>query len=165
MRGIVIIILALLVSAAAHAQPATYAVVCTAPCVAPDGTTQPAGTTLNFVRWDPAVPWLPADAAGNPALVHAVPFAGQTIYAPPVPVATIIPGIVLWNRMVTGEQTGFENYVIAHPMALPTFVQIITGTIDLTSPVTASWFAFMVTAGLITSQRATIVLTPTNTGL
>ena len=59
------------------AHAAKYAIVCTVPCVVSDGTTQPAGTTINApVEWNGVSPWTP------PPNTQAVPYTGQVAYSP-----------------------------------------------------------------------------------
>lgn len=72
-------ILWLLAGSAADAAASNWAVVCTATCVALDGTTQPSGTTIEEISWDGVSPWTP------PPNTHAVPFTGQSVYQPPAP--------------------------------------------------------------------------------
>ncbi|WP_298281295.1 hypothetical protein [Acidocella sp.] len=81
MRALIIAALALF-PFVAHAAPANYAIECTAPCVASDGTTQPAGTFLNTVVADPSNGWLPTDGAGNSQDVKLVPDTRQPVYVP-----------------------------------------------------------------------------------
>ena len=47
------------------AQAQAYAITLSAPGIACDGTTQPAGTIINFVLWDGVTPYTPQDYAGN----------------------------------------------------------------------------------------------------
>jgi hypothetical protein len=72
---------AFLIASTAHAAPTRYLVVCTAPCTAPDGTTQPVGTALNRVLADPAQ-FNPGDG------LSLVADDGRAIYAPPAPAIT-----------------------------------------------------------------------------
>lgn len=65
--------------ASAHAAPAPYVLECSpSSCTAPDGTTQPAGTFTRTFEWDGATPY------ALPSGTVAVPYTGQTVYAPPV---------------------------------------------------------------------------------
>ena len=72
------VLLFLLLMAPAVAAPlSSWAVVCTAPCIASDGTTQPTGTTLMKIWWDGVAFWPP------PPNTQVVPDTGQTVYVPP----------------------------------------------------------------------------------
>jgi hypothetical protein len=62
----------------------TYAVQLTANGIASDGTTQPAGTILNFVLWDGVTPYTPHDFAGNSSNCTLVTATGtMAVYQPP----------------------------------------------------------------------------------
>jgi hypothetical protein len=62
-----------------------YAITLTAPGIACDGTTQPAGTIINFVRWDGVTPYTPQDYAGNTTNVSiSLAQPGQQSYQPPL---------------------------------------------------------------------------------
>ena len=77
MRLLILLLLALAVPARAAQQ---YVVTCSAPCLAPDGTTQPAGTALNRIV---------ASAGFSPgAGLALVPDIGQALYLPPMPATT-----------------------------------------------------------------------------
>ena len=80
MRALILIVALL---AAVPAQAATYAIVCAAPCVASDGTTQPAGTALAAIAYDGRAPYTP------PPNTAVVPYAGQTIYVPATPAPSL----------------------------------------------------------------------------
>lgn len=66
-------LLVLGLSASAHAG--TYVLQCTAPCVASDSTSQPAGTYLQKIEWDGVTPY-------NPPGFAVLPYTNQTIYQP-----------------------------------------------------------------------------------
>ncbi|AHJ63432.1 Hypothetical protein GbCGDNIH3_5068 [Granulibacter bethesdensis] len=74
MRKAIIAVIALLLGAAA---PASYVQVCTAPCVAQDGTTQPAGTVLNRAVW--------IEPPAHDGTTEWRPDQGQPLYQPVAP--------------------------------------------------------------------------------
>ena len=71
-----LILAALMVLAATAAHADTYVLHCTGPCTAMDGTTQPAGTFIRTFAWDGVTPYTP------PPNTEAIPYTGQTLYAP-----------------------------------------------------------------------------------
>lgn len=121
----VLTLISLLIATAAQAQtPQTYALQCTASCVASDGTTQPAGTTLNLVQWDGVSAWSP------PAGMTAVLYAGQAIYQP----APAVPSqITRWQAYQTMLAT--PSQINAAPATVYTDMQTLVaatgGTMQL----------------------------------
>lgn len=94
----------LLIAPAYAAQSSSWAVVCTASCTALDGTSQPAGTTIEKIWWDGVSNWSP------PANTQVVPYTGQTVYTPPSPsltaaqqgAAAIASGVTItWSASTT----------------------------------------------------------------
>ncbi|APH54834.1 Hypothetical protein GbCGDNIH9_5068 [Granulibacter bethesdensis] len=71
MRKAIMTAASLLLGAAA---PASYVQICTAPCVAQDGTTQPAGTVLNRAVW--------IKPPARDATTEWQPDQGQALYHP-----------------------------------------------------------------------------------
>lgn len=71
--------LLLLWCAPAAGATQTYALVCSVPCQASDGTTQPVGTILpgSLSKWDGVTPW------DIPSGFSVVRYTGQPIYRPP----------------------------------------------------------------------------------
>jgi hypothetical protein len=107
-----------------QAAPLTiYALVCSVSCVAPDGTTQPAGTLLpgHLSQWDGVTPW------AAPSGFAAVPYTGQTIYKPIPNTATQSPDFA-GNSPIYGPDGAVEALTgwvpgatqpITFPMLLP----------------------------------------------
>lgn len=142
----------LLFAVPAQAAVQVYALQCSAPCVASDGTTQPAGTILPgmLTRWDGVTPWTP------PPGFTAVVYTGQGIYQPTVAAPNIITGYLLWKRLTTAEQNAligkgasFTNIALLY---------IANPSVSVTDPQTISDFAALVTAGVLTSQRRDQIL-------
>lgn len=111
--------LALLFAAPAFAG--NYVVTYAAPCVASDGTTQPAGTVVNRILADPTF---------NPGMgLTLQPDTGQAIYSPPVQVPTSIQSLAFISRFTPAEQSALMT---ANPMW---GIQIVAaGTVDVTDP-------------------------------
>lgn len=143
-----LIFAALLCAGSAHA--AQYAVVCTAPCVASDGTTQPAGTVIaGPVLWDGAARWT------LPAGQQAVAWTGQTVYAPAPAAPTQLSSLDFLKRFTSDERAAIR----ATP-ALADWVSLATAstTIDVTDPLLLQGMAGAVAAGAITTARSAQIL-------
>jgi hypothetical protein len=142
----------ILLPIAAHAD--RYAQVCAAPCVASDGTTQAAGTTIGIVMWDGVTPF---PQAGG---VSLVPFSGQVPYGPTV-VGTTLTRAALLARFTTAEKAAIataagtidsDAWVILH-------IHLnLTTTLDLSTSQMQQDFATLVTDGLLTQARATQIM-------
>ena len=142
-----LILFALLISPAYAAQPSSWAVICTAPCIAQDGTTQPAGTVVQKIWWDGVSNWTP------PANAQVVPDTGQTLYTPPPVAPTTIDSLDFINRFTTAEQTAL---MAADPLW---GVQIAAaGMITVTNPQLLTEMQAAVAAGALTKARMTQVL-------
>ena len=139
----IIAALTLLISAPAFAG--NYVVTCTAPCVAPGGSTQPAGTVINRILADPTF-------SPGPGL-SLKPDTGQAVYAPPPPPVTTISALAFIGRFTAAEQSALMS---ANPMW---GLQIAAaGTVDVTDPRVIAGLDAAVKAGAITQARATQVL-------
>lgn len=136
---------------AAHAG--TYAQVCTAPCVARDGTTQAAGTTIGIVLWDGVADF--PQASG----VSLVPFTGQVPYAPAL-VGTTLTKAALIARFTTAEATAIRTAAgTVNSDAWGVLVRFNGSTmLDLSTPQMQSDFALLVADGLLTQARATQIM-------
>ena len=134
---------ALLFSAPAFAG--NYVVTCTAPCVASDGTTQPAGTVLNRILADPTF---------NPGPgLSLQPDTGQAVYVPPPAPVTTISALAFIGRFTTAEQSALMS---ANPMW---GLQIAAaGTVDVTDPRVIAGIDAAVKAGALTQSRMTQIL-------
>lgn len=153
MRRILLLTSLLLIAAA----PARYLLVCgPASCIAPDGTTQPAGTALNRVLWDGATRF------AMPAGEQAVPDDGRTVYQPPAPRPTTITAIAFLDRFTPAEQAAVQQAAAAAPATLGVGLTtgLAAGTINLTSVAMKAWMDGLVAAGAITAARETAILTP-----
>ena len=142
--------LLLLLALPAYAAPSNYALVCTAPCVASDGTTQPAGTVLGKVLANPD--WNPG--AGK----QIVPDTGQAVYVPiPSP-----PPVTINTDALIGRFTNAELAAIAgNPNMLGGLIRVLSQqTITLTSAQITTTLTALVTAGVLTQARATAIGTP-----
>lgn len=142
--------LLLLATPAVAASPSNWAIVCTATCTAPDGTSQPAGTMIGKIWWDGVTAWTP------PPNTNAVAFTGQTLYAAASNV-TVISGAQLWQRFTPAEQAALLAYssgtFAATAISLATSVAISSQ-----DPVIIADFATMVADNIITSARSTKIL-------
>lgn len=78
--------LGLVLAFGARANPSSaYAVECSpGPCQAWDGTMQPAGTVVNVIQWDAAIPWT-SPGPRFKGTYKLVGFSGQKMYAPKAP--------------------------------------------------------------------------------
>jgi hypothetical protein len=125
-----------------------YVVTCTIPCIVSDGTTQPAGTVLNRIV---------ADSTFRPgAGLSIVPDTGQAVYALSVPALTVIPTAQYVARFTASEQSA----IIAAPAGLELWLTLLAyPSVDLTNPQVTAGVAALVSAGLLTSTRATQILT------
>jgi hypothetical protein len=83
----------------------------------------------------------------------------------PLPVAmrpTVIPIALFWARFTAAEQAAIQSAAATAPSIAQamTFASVI-GMVNLVSgPIVTNWMATLVAAGIITSARATIILTP-----
>lgn len=150
---VLVALFSLLVAVPSFAAPASWAVVCTTPCVASDGTTQPVGTVLQKVWWDPATPWK------LPANTQVVPDTGQAVYTPPPPPITVIASEDFFSRFTAAEQQAImtaaqTNWQVNLWLARAT----AAGTMDVTSPSVTAGMAQLVSAGLITSSRSSQIV-------
>ena len=162
--SVVIRALALLLLFALPARAATYVLVCgPAPCTAPDGTTQPAGTALGRILWDGHAAYTP------PAGEQVVPDTGQAIYQPPPPHPTTITSAAFLARFTTTEQAAVQSAAAAAPgtIGVGLTIGMVTGTVDLAGCPSAcqnatlkTWMDGLVSAGAITATRETAILTP-----
>lgn len=162
--SVVIRALALLLLFALPARAATYVLVCgPAPCTAPDGTTQPAGTALGRILWDGHAAYTP------PAGEQVVPDTGQAIYQPPPPHPTTITSAAFLARFTTTEQAAVQSAAAAAPgtIGVGLTIGMVTGTVDLAgcpsacqNTVLKTWMDGLVAAGAITAARETAILTP-----
>jgi hypothetical protein len=139
-----IIALALL-ALASTANAGTYVVVCTAPCTAPDGTTQPAGTAVNRIVADPD--FNPGDG------LSLVADDGRPIYAPTTIAPTTIDALSFIRRFTSAERLALMS-------ADPVWGVMIAaaGQIDVTNAELISDIQAAVTAGGLTQARATQIL-------
>jgi len=132
------------------ALPATagqYVVICTAPCVASDGTTQPVGTVLNRILASPG--FVPGSG------LSIVTDAGQTAYAPPVAVPTVITTAQYVARFAPSERTA----IMATPASLNLWLTLLAYTsIDVTDPQVTAGVAALVSANLLTAARGAQIL-------
>ncbi len=145
-----ILALLLLLAVPAYAAPSNFALVCTAPCIASDGTTQPAGTVLGKVL---------AEATWNPGPgKQIVPDTGQAAYVPIPPP----PPITIDTAALIARFTNPELVAIAgNPNMLGALIRILsTPTITLTEAQFTARLAALVTAGILTPARATTIATP-----
>ncbi len=141
MRALLFVLLLI----AGPALAGNYVVTCTAPCVASDGSTQPAGTVLNRIVADPGL---------SPGTGLALaPDTGQLVYAPPPKPVTTIGALAFIRRFTPAEQ-------LALTAANPTWgIQIAAaGTITVTDKTLIADMTAAVTAGALTQARMTQVL-------
>ena len=135
--------LALLLSAPAFAG--NYVVICTAPCVASDGTTQPPGTVINRILADPTFDPGPG--------LSLQPDTAQAVYAPPPPPVTTISALAFIGRFTAAEQSALMS---ANPMW---GLQIAAaGMVDVTDPRVIAGIDAAVKAGALTQSRMTQIL-------
>ncbi len=143
MRALIVAALALLIAPPVFAGQ--YVVTCTAPCAAPDGTTQPAGTVINRILADPSF---------NPGPGLSIqPDTGQAVYAPPAAPVTTISALAFISRFTPAEQSALMT---ANPMW---GLQIAAaGTVDVTDPRVIAGIDAAVKAGALTQSRMTQIL-------
>ena len=143
------LLLALLAAPAQAAAPSSWAVVCTASCTAPDGTTQPAGTVLGKIWWDGAAAYPPCSAATTACVADT----GQAVYAPPAPPPTTIGALAFLRRFSAAERAACLAANPAWGMQIAA-----AGTIDVTDPTLIADLAAAVAAGALTQARVMQVL-------
>jgi hypothetical protein len=144
--------LGLLLGGVAHAG--NYVVVCTAPCVADDGTTQPAGTVLNRITWDGHAP------LGLPAGLAVQPDTGQARYDPTKP-NTVISASDFIARFTIPEQVAIATAAQTNASIGVWQTKLAAATtVDLTDPAVKAALDELVTAGLLTQARETAILAP-----
>jgi hypothetical protein len=131
------------------ALAASYAVVCSAPCTAQDGSTQPIGTVVNRIVWNGLAPWTP------PPNTVVVADTGQVVYSPGT-AGTSTSGWVLWNRFTPAEQAA----LIAKGAAFTATALTLAGepSLNTDDPVIVANFTSLVTANVLTPARATRIL-------
>lgn len=130
-----------------------YAIVCTASCVAPDGTTQSSGAVLGIVLWDGVSQWQP------PPNTLAVPFAGQKPYVPAPSVATTVGSYDFINRFSAAEQQAIQTAAQSNWQLQIWMTQLAAvGSVDVTTAKIQSGVAALVAAGLVTQARAAQVM-------
>ncbi len=135
--------IALLIASPAFAGD--YVVTCTAPCTAPDGTTQPAGTVINRILADPTFDPGPG--------LSIQPDTGQAVYAPPPAPITTISALAFIGRFTAAEQSAM---MASNPMW---GLQIAAaGTVDVTDPRVIAGLQAAVKAGVLTAARGAQVL-------
>lgn len=126
-----------------------YVLVCTAPCIASDGTTQPAGTVVNRIIADPTF----SPGAGLSLQADT----GQAMYAPPAAPVTTIPTVAYVARFTQAEQLA----IVANQSGLALWLQLLAyQSIDLTNSLVTGGMAELVGLNLVTQARATVILTP-----
>jgi hypothetical protein len=136
--------LPLLLTTPALAQ-SSFVVVCTAPCIAGDGTTQPIGTVLNRILAAPGF-------NPGPGLALA-PDTGQGLYAQAPTVPTSLPSLVFLQRLTTAELTAIGTGSPGIGLII-----VAEGTVSNTSPVLLAQFANAVSQGWVTPARAAQIL-------
>ncbi len=136
-----------------QARAGTYVLQCALAqgCVAIDGTTQPLGTYLQKIRWDGASPY-------HPAGMNVVLYTNQTIYIPITPAVTTLPVMALFNRFTTAEFNGLMANAAAAGIIAKINAYGANALIYNADPIILGYMAQAVSAGLITSARATQIL-------
>lgn len=149
----------LLLPIAAHA--ASYDLVCSAPCTAPDGTTHAAGTVIGRAEWNGHAPYHPTDQNGVAIIPTLDVKQTAPVYAPSVArLSRVTPGAFL-ARFTATEQSAIQAAALTNAsVALGLTMGLATGYVDLTSQTCIQWVQGLVTAGVLTQARATAILTP-----
>jgi hypothetical protein len=143
----------LLGGAALAAQPSSWAVVCTAACQAPDGTTQPAGTTVQKIWWNGVSVW-PA-----PPNSRVTPDTGQAVYVAPTAPVTALPVAQYVARFTQAEQVAAAS----NPQTLTLWLLLLANpAVDSTDIRVQAGAAALVSAGVVTQARATQILNSGN---
>lgn len=126
---------------------AHYVVVTTASWLAPDGTTQPAGTVVNRIIADPGF---------NPGPgMELVADTGQVMYQPQWPVGTISPTALFIARFSSAEQAA----VVGNTATLALWLTLLAyQEIDVSDARVVAGMAALAAAGVVTSARATQIL-------
>ena len=79
---------------------------------------------------------------------------------PPAP-PTVIPAAEFLTRWQASEEIALATAMAGNPAILAGIIRSLArGTVDLTAAETTAWVAAVVTAGVLTPERATKILTP-----
>ena len=129
---------------------ADYFLVC-APgeCTAPDGTTQPVGTAVGHILYDPAHEYTPPEGM---ALVPAEGFTG-TVYQPIPPPPTTIGALAFIRRFTATEQGALMAVDPLWPVMIAA-----AGIVNVTDPTLTADLAQAVAGGLLTQARVAQIL-------
>lgn len=143
--------LALLLLSSASAAAANYLVVCSTPCVASDGTTQPTGTALNRVIADPAFD----PGAGFSLVVDD----GRALYAPAAPAMTLINPLAFRNRFTAAERQAIITAGRSNAAVQDVYDSLLAAIqVDVSDPTTIAGIQALEAAGVIGAGRAATVL-------
>lgn len=82
--------------------------------------------------------------------------------APVITPPSVISVPAFWARFTSQEQAAIQTAAATNPAISQamTFALVIGQVNLLSGPIVTTWMANLVTAGVITSQRSTIILTP-----
>ena len=108
------------------------------------------------------------DPAMQEKLIAAAQAAGWTditaSWPPPEPPPappTVIPAAEFLTRWQASEEIALATAMAGNPAILAGIIRSLArGTVDLTAAETTAWVAAVVTAGVLTPERATKILTP-----
>ncbi len=147
-RGLFLLLL--LFPTVASAQQA-YVTVCAKPCVAPDGTTQPAGTALARVMANPG--WNPG------ANMVLVPDTGQNLYRVPAPAPTNISSYDFMLRFTPFEQQAIQTAAQSN-WQIQLWMTMIASKhrLNVADPKITGGMQALVSAGLLTAARSAQIL-------
>lgn len=115
------------------------------------------GVAYVLVRSTAAIPLPTGVTALGPQTTAAI--AGTFMSGTTNP--TSIPSLDFFNRFTPTETTAIWQAAVANPsIGVGLINGLAAGTIDLTSATVSTWLAALVTAGVITAARQTVILTP-----